>query len=42
VLGLLRRPNGATIELEREGSPPPGLHSRQAKLSRKSNQLARG
>ena len=30
------------MQLEREGSPPPGLRLPQAKLSRKSNQVARG
>jgi hypothetical protein len=30
------------LQLEREGSPPPGLRVPQAKLSRKSNQVARG
>ena len=30
------------MQLEREGSPPPGLRLAQAKLSRKSNQVARG
>ena len=29
-------------QLEREGSPPPGLRLPQAKLSRNSNQVARG
>src|SRR5262249_23849962 len=29
-------------QLAREGSPPPGLRRPQAKLSRNSNQLARG
>ena len=29
------------MQLEREGSPPPGLRLPQAKLSRKSNQVAR-
>ena len=32
----------AALQLEREGSPPPGLRLPQAKLSRKSNQVARG
>src|SRR6266545_3118488 len=30
------------MQLDREGSPPPGLRLPQAKLSRKSNQVARG
>jgi hypothetical protein len=30
------------MQLHREGSPPPGLRLPQAKLSRKSNQVARG
>ena len=30
------------MQLEREGSPSPGLRLPQAKLSRKSNQVARG
>ena len=30
------------MQIEREGSPPPGLRLPQAKLSRKSNQVARG
>jgi len=30
------------MQLQREGSPPPGLRLPQAKLSRKSNQVARG
>ena len=30
------------MQLEREGSPPPGLRLPQAKLSRQSNQVARG
>ena len=30
------------MQLEREGSPQPGLRLPQAKLSRKSNQVARG
>ena len=30
------------MQLEREGSPPSGLRLSQAKLSRKSNQVARG
>jgi hypothetical protein len=30
------------MQLERERSPPPGLRLPQAKLSRKSNQVARG
>ena len=30
------------MQLEREGSPPPGLRLPQAKLSRKSNQVTRG
>ena len=29
-------------QLSREGSPPPGLRLPQAKLSRNSNQIARG
>jgi hypothetical protein len=29
-------------QLEREGSPPPGVRLSQAKLSQNSNQLARG
>jgi hypothetical protein len=29
-------------QLTREGSPPPGLRLLQAKLSRNSNQIARG
>ena len=36
------RANRATRQLEREGSPPPGLRLPEAKLSRKSNQVARG
>ena len=30
------------MQLDREGSPPPGLRLPQAKLSRNSNQIARG
>ena len=30
------------MQLAREGSPPPGLRLPRAKLSRKSNQVARG
>jgi hypothetical protein len=30
------------MQLDRERSPPPGLRRPQAKLSRKSNQVARG
>ena len=33
--------NMGIMQLEREGSPPPGLRLPQAKLSRKSNQVAR-
>jgi hypothetical protein len=42
LLNLGRSCKSIIAQLAREGSPPPGLRLRQAKLSRKSNAVARG